>query len=116
MTLRKVNMMPIKSLRRKQMVIAHITRTCMCVYESYCSLSPSLPPPLSPDEEEEEEEEEDDPYIDELNEQLAEIDNEEAPEEEEEEEETEEDVEDRMRTALVEKYEEQTESLTGIQV
>lgn len=115
MTLRKVNMMPIKSLRRKQMVIAHITCMCVCMNRTTLSLLLSLPP-LSPDEEEEEEEEEDDPYIDELNEQLAEIDNEEAPEEEEEEEETEEDVEDRMRTALVEKYEEQTESLTGIQV
>ncbi|XP_019849767.1 PREDICTED: adenylate kinase 9-like [Amphimedon queenslandica] len=64
---------------------------------------------------EDEDDDEEDPFIDEFNEQLAEIEAEEPPEEEEEEEETEEEVEDRMRTSIHEKYEEQTESLSGIQ-
>ena len=54
---------------------------------------------------------------DEYRERLAELDEEEFPEEEEEEDEEEEgDARQRMRSALVEKFEEQTEALSTLKV
>ena len=61
------------------------------------------------------EEEADDDY-EEYKEHLAEINAEEPPEEEEEDEEAEEDAKERMNTALFEKYDEQNEALTALQV
>lgn len=61
-------------------------------------------------------EEEEDPGYEDYREQLAELEAEEPPEEEEEEEEAEEDPNERMWTALVEKFEEQNESLSTLQV
>ena len=73
-------------------------------------LSPSLPP--------EEDEEGPDSDTEEYQERLAELEEEEPPEEEDEGEgeEEEEDAVERMRGAIVEKYEEQTESVTNLQV
>lgn len=59
---------------------------------------------------------EDDPFYDEYQDQLAELDAEEPPEEEEEDEEDEEDVEERMRSSLTEKFEEENDKLSTIQV
>ena len=54
---------------------------------------------------------------DEYRERLAELDEEEFPEEEEEEDEEEEgDAKQRMRSALVEKFEEETEALSTLKV
>ena len=57
-----------------------------------------------------------DTEFEELKELLEEIEAEEPPEEEEEDEEAEEDARERMHTALYEKFDEQTEALSALQV
>ena len=63
-----------------------------------------------------EEEDDDDPFLDDYQEQMAELDAEEPPEEEEMEDEGEEEFEERTMTALREKYEEQTDTISSVQV